>query len=183
MGGAAGVDTGGRYREDGGMNLEDVFPGDYLAFDLETTGFSPTKNDIIQIGIVEVVEGTAACEGESYLMNPSYPDFFRVPKEITELTGISSMDVSVKGMDPRTLIPMISDRLCHSPIVTHNGIAFDRRLFNEACGEYDAMRPWNGYWLDTAVIYKAMKLAMLPMLGVYDTMVEFAVEVRRPIRG
>ena len=165
------------------MNIEDIFPENYVVFDLETTGFSPTQNHIIQIGIVEVEERDASGGENSFLMNPNYPYSFRVPEQITELTGITSREVSEQGLDPAILIPTISDILCHTPNVTHNGIKFDRAFFNSACRQYDCMMPWNGYWLDTAVIYKATKLDAIPMMGIYETMVEFAKTISRPVRG
>ena len=165
------------------MDVDDLFRDSYIAFDLETTGFSPRQDDIIQVGIIDIIEGSESGDTTSYLVNPNFPDAFVVPRKITELTGITSLEVSTKGLDPKMVIPMVSERLQRSYIVTHNGIAFDKPFFENACRKYGALAPWKGYWLDTAVIYKANKLDMLPMLGVYSTLAEFSEEVKRPVKG
>ena len=44
----------------------------YIAIDLETTGFSPVENKIIEIGAVKVENGKALCTGA--------PVIFRSPE-------------------------------------------------------------------------------------------------------
>ncbi len=58
--------------------------GSYVVFDIETTGFSPEKNHIIEIGAVKVVEG-AITEKFSTFVNPDVP----IPFNIEQLTGIN----------------------------------------------------------------------------------------------
>lgn len=67
------------------VSLENV---ELVVFDLETTGFSPYNGDeIISFGAVSVM-GNRLLEEETYysLVNPKRP----IPKEITELTGITN---------------------------------------------------------------------------------------------
>ena len=59
------------------------FQADFVVFDLETTGFSPKKNKIIEIGAVKVQEGKIT-ERFSSFVNPQIP----IPFDIEELTGI-----------------------------------------------------------------------------------------------
>ena len=67
-----------------------VNPGDwtladtFVVFDLETTGFSPIKNNIIEIGAVKVVNGKIT-DRFSTFVNPKEPIPFRIEK----LTGIN----------------------------------------------------------------------------------------------
>ena len=61
------------------QNLDDT----YVVFDLETTGFSPDKNKIIEIGAVKVVHGEIT-ERFSTFVNPEVP----IPYRIEELTSI-----------------------------------------------------------------------------------------------
>jgi len=165
------------------MNTDDLFRDSYIAFDLETSGFSPKRDDILQVGIIDIIEGSESGEETSFIVNPNFPNAYEVPRKITELTGLTSLEVSTKGLDPKMVIPMVAERLHVAYNVTHNGIAFDKPFFEAACRKYGVLAPWKGYWLDTAVIYKASKTDKLPMLGVYSTLAEFAVEVRRPIKG
>lgn len=165
------------------MILDDVFTDDYIAFDLETSGLSKRLDDILQIGVVIVEDQTFIDEKYSILVNPNYPDNYRVPREITELTGITSRMINEQGTDPATTFPVISDLIRGGTIVTHNGIAFDKPFFEVACRRYSVMAPWNGRWQDTAVLYKSMKLNEMGLLTLYETFVDFAKAVTRPIKG
>ena len=63
------------------------FADTFVVFDLETTGFSPSKNQIIEIGAVKVVYGSIT-ERFSTFVNPKVP----IPFEIEQLTStISSL--------------------------------------------------------------------------------------------
>ena len=57
--------------------------GEFVVFDLETTGFSPVKDRIIEIGAVKVVGGKIK-ERFSAFVNPEIP----IPFQIEKLTGI-----------------------------------------------------------------------------------------------
>ena len=61
------------------QNLDDT----YVVFDLETTGFSPEKNKIIEIGAVKVEHGEIT-DRFSTFVNPEVP----IPYRIEELTSI-----------------------------------------------------------------------------------------------
>ena len=58
--------------------------GDYVVFDIETTGFSPVKNKIIEIGAVKVKNGVIT-DHFSHFVNPQEP----IPPNIESLTGIT----------------------------------------------------------------------------------------------
>ncbi len=62
-----------------GQSLDETF----VVFDLETTGFSPDKNKIIEIGAVKVVGGVIT-DRFSTFVNPEVP----IPFRIEELTSI-----------------------------------------------------------------------------------------------
>ena len=62
--------------------------GTYVVFDLETTGFSPVKDKIIEIGAVKVEDGKIT-DRFSTFVNPGIP----VPFEITRLTSITDQMV------------------------------------------------------------------------------------------
>nr|MCR5691785.1 PHP domain-containing protein [Eubacterium sp.] len=69
-----------------GQTLQDSF----VVFDLETTGFSPSRNKIIEFGAVKVVNGEIT-ERFSTFVDPQLP----IPPRITEVTTIT--DDMVKG--------------------------------------------------------------------------------------
>jgi DNA polymerase-3 subunit alpha (Gram-positive type) len=64
---------------DKGQTLNDSF----VVFDIETTGFGPVKDAIIEIGAVKVIDGKIT-EKYSTFVNPDRP----IPYEIEKLTGI-----------------------------------------------------------------------------------------------
>ncbi len=69
--------------------------GTYVVFDIETTGFSPSNNRIIEIGAVKVSEGQIV-ERFSEFINPREP----IPFEIEKLTGINDeMVMNVPGIE------------------------------------------------------------------------------------
>ncbi len=56
----------------------------FVVFDLETTGFSPTENAIIEIGAVKIEDGKITGRFSTFV-NPSVP----IPYRIEKLTGIN----------------------------------------------------------------------------------------------
>jgi ATP-dependent DNA helicase DinG len=63
-------------------------PRTYVALDLETTGLSPDRDAIIEVGMVKFRDGEPV-EEFSTLIDPGRP----IPYEIRQLTGISDADV------------------------------------------------------------------------------------------
>lgn len=62
-------------------------------FDVETTGLDPSTSEIIEIGIVVTdLEGNQACDLWGSLVSGR-----EVPKEVEDLTGISTRDLERKG--------------------------------------------------------------------------------------
>ncbi len=72
---------------------------DYVAFDLETTGMSAERNEIIEIGAVKV-EGGKVVDRFSSFVNPHQP----IPPEIVRLTGISD-DMVKDAADAAFVVP------------------------------------------------------------------------------
>ena len=94
------------------------FPGSYVVFDLETTGFDANTDEIIEFGACKVVNGRID-EIFSTFVKPTK----HIPSEITTLTGIT--DDMVK--DAPTINYILPDfyKFCYgSTMVAHN-IAFD----------------------------------------------------------
>lgn len=90
----------------------------YVSFDIETTGFSPITNEIIEIGAVLVSNGMIVDEFHT-LVQPTQP----VPFDITLITGITNEMLSDA--------PRLDDILCDFlafigdyPLVGHN-VGFD----------------------------------------------------------
>ena len=87
---------------------------DYVIFDLETTGFSPSQDQIIEIGAVKVSAGKIR-DHFSVFVNPGRP----IPLRITELTSID--DAMVAGADPiEKILPEFLDFCQGCALVAHN---------------------------------------------------------------
>ena len=69
----------------------------YVCFDLETTGLSPEKDEIIEIGAVRVEEGKVI-DRFSRFVKPDHP----ISSMVTSLTGISNEMVADAGPTDRT---------------------------------------------------------------------------------
>ncbi len=65
-----------------------IYPPDFVALDLETTGLDNKNDRITEIGAVRFIRGEAV-EEYATLVNPGYP----IPEFITRLTGISDETV------------------------------------------------------------------------------------------
>ncbi len=103
-----------------GQTLDDT----YVVFDIETTGFSPVTNRIIEIGAVKVENGQIT-DRFSTFVNPQVP----IPFEIEKLTGIN--DVMV--MDAQTIedvLPKFLDFVGDAILVAHNA-GFDVGFIRE----------------------------------------------------
>ncbi len=109
-----------------GQSLE----GTYVVFDLETTGFSPIKDKIIEIGAVKVENGVIR-DHYSTFVNPGVP----IPFQITQLTSIT--DQMVMGSpDIETVLPEFLKFVGDAVLVAHNA-SFDVGFIEQNCRYQD----------------------------------------------
>ncbi|NEG70631.1 3'-5' exonuclease [Bifidobacterium choloepi] len=100
-------------------------PHDYVALDIETTGFSPRTEAITEIGAVRIRDGKIVGTF-TQLVDPGKP----IPSRITHLTGIG--DAMVAGQPPIDIVmPTFIDWLASDIIVGHN-VRFDLSFLTEA---------------------------------------------------
>lgn len=90
------------------------FSADFVVFDIETTGFSPVNNRIIEIGAVRVSGGEIA-DRYSTFINPDVP----IPFEIEKLTGIHD-DMVMGAPMIETILPEFFDFCKDAVLVAHN---------------------------------------------------------------
>ena len=96
----------------------------YVVFDIETTGLSPTKDMITEIGAIKIENGIIIDE-YNQLINPERP----IPKKIVELTGIT--DDMVKDMPTiERVLPDFKTFIEDSVLVAHNA-SFDTGFLRE----------------------------------------------------
>ncbi|MBE7721536.1 MAG: PolC-type DNA polymerase III [Lacrimispora celerecrescens] len=94
------------------------FSDSYVVFDIETTGFSSSRNRIIEIGAVKVKNGVITDKFSTFV-NPDVP----IPFEIEQLTGINdNMVLPYPKIDE--ILPQFLDFCEDSVLVAHNA-SFD----------------------------------------------------------
>ena len=92
--------------------------GKYVVFDLETTGFSPEKDRIIEIGAVRLENGKETGRFSEFV-NPKIP----IPYRITQLTSITNDMVSHE--EPiETILPRFL-AFCEGCVLVGHNVAFD----------------------------------------------------------
>lgn len=87
---------------------------DFVVFDIETTGFSPVNNKIIEIGAVKIRQGEIT-DRFSVFVNPGVP----IPFEIEKLTSIN--DSMVMDAPPiEVILPQFLNFCQDAVLVAHN---------------------------------------------------------------
>ena len=102
------------------------FADTFVVFDLETTGFSPSKNQIIEIGAVKVVNGSIA-QRFSTFVNPKVP----IPFEIEQLTSIND-DMVLDAPVIDEILPKFMEFCQDAVMVAHNA-DFDMSFIKHNC--------------------------------------------------
>ena len=131
-----------------GQSLNDT----YVVFDLETTGFSPIKDKIIEIGAVKVENGVITDKFSTFV-NPKVP----IPFEITNLTGITD-DMVMEAPDIETILPQFLEFVGDAVLVAHNA-SFDVSFIEQNCRYQDITPDF------TSVDTVAMARILLPTLS------------------
>lgn len=87
---------------------------EYVVFDIETTGFSPSNNRIIEIGAVKLINGKVI-EKFSEFINPEVP----IPFEIEKLTGIRD-EMVLSAQKIEEVLPRFLEFSKNAVMVAHN---------------------------------------------------------------
>lgn len=88
--------------------------GEYVIFDIETTGLSNVSDEITEIGAIKI-KNNIVIDKFSALVNPQKP----IPPKITELTGIDDEMVRDKPTIDKVL-PDFFEFIGDAPLVAHN---------------------------------------------------------------
>lgn len=98
----------------------------YVVFDLETTGFSPLNNKIIEIGAVKVTGGKIT-ERFSSFVNPEVP----IPFKIEELTHIRD-DMVLDAPKIEEILPEFM-AFCEGAVMVAHNADFDMSFISKNC--------------------------------------------------
>ena len=131
-----------------GQSLNDT----YVVFDLETTGLSPEKNRIIEIGAVKVENG-AITQRFSTFVNPDVP----IPYEIEKLTGIND-NMVLPAPFIETALPEFL-KFCGDAVLVGHNASFDVSFIAHNCARQNI--PFSPTVVDTV----ALAQMLLPSLS------------------
>ncbi len=113
---------------------------DFVVFDIETTGFSPVNNRIIEIGAVKISGGTIVDRYSSFV-NPQVPIPFRIQK-LTDINDTMVVDAPVI----EDVLPEFLDFCKNAVLVAHNA-NFDMSFIIENAGRQGIKREFT--YVDT----------------------------------
>jgi DNA polymerase III subunit epsilon len=110
----------------GTVNLAPL-PPRFVVLDLETTGLDPARDEIIEIGAIRVNRDSDHHQTFRALVKPTR----RIPRKITEMTGISQELVDKEGEPLEETIKEFSAFIEDLPLVTFNA-EFDMAFLRSA---------------------------------------------------
>lgn len=133
-----------------------LYPKNYCVYDFETNGLDTSSCNVIEIGAKRVYGDRS--EIRSWLVIPGKP----LPKEITDITGITDGMLADKGVLPVQAFQEFSEFADGLPLVGHNIVRFDNLILGRIirdCPDWfcksmcPALR-----CVDTAAFFKATEM-------------------------
>ena len=121
--------------------------GSYVVFDIETTGFFPIKNRIIEIGAVKVSNGEITDRFSSFV-NPQVP----IPFEIEKLTSINDEMVMDAPVIEKVLPEFLS--FCEGTVLVAHNASFDISFIRENAQRQQL--PFDFTYVDTVGIARVL---------------------------
>lgn len=130
------------------------YPNTYIIFDIETTGFSGTRDKCTEIAAIKVIDGKQVAHFNA-LLNWN----IEIPKFITELTTIDKLLLDKEGIDPQKAFNAFLEFIGDEIIIGHNILKFDLPFLN---GNFINQRlsELEKKCLDTAALYKMKRLGI-----------------------
>ena len=122
--------------------------GEFIAFDLETTGLSPKEERITEIGAVRVREGKILDSFDTFV-NPEMP----IPPKVTELTGITDQMVADAPGEEEAL-GMFQEFCGEDPVLVAHNAGFDMSFLKAAGARWDQNFDWA--YIDTVPMCRAL---------------------------
>ncbi len=120
----------------------------FVVLDLETTGLSPDRDRITEVGAVRARAGEVLAELRTFV-HPGVP----IPPAVTAITGITDADVA-HAPDVTVVLPTVIDFLGDAVFVAHNA-RFDLG-FLRAAAQRLGLPPLRPRVIDTAVLARRL---------------------------
>lgn len=124
-----------------------IYPSNYVIVDIETSGLSPEKNEIIEIGAVKVINNEIVDTFNMFVKS-----VIPISSVIEKLTGISNQLLEIEGQEPSHVLLQFNTFIENYPLIAHNS-SFDKGFIDQAL-IMNSMDPINNVWIDTLAIAK-----------------------------
>lgn len=125
------------------------FVDTFVVIDIETTGFSSTVNEIIEIAALKVVKENVEAEFHSLIKIEG-----QVPQNITNLTGITNEMLALNGRDIESVLREVDEFIGNNVILGHN-VHFDINFLYDYYERYLGKSLSNDF-VDTLRLAKAL---------------------------
>jgi DNA polymerase III epsilon subunit family exonuclease len=108
-----------------------ILPREFIVLDLETTGLNPELHEIIEFGAIRANRDSDTHSCFQSFVKPKK----KIPRRITELTGITQASVDAEGRALEEVFPEFLAFIGDLPLVTFNA-AFDMRFLQKAASQH-----------------------------------------------
>jgi DNA polymerase-3 subunit epsilon len=109
-----------------------MLPKQFVVLDIETTGLDSSLDEIIEIGAIKVNSDSNEHPTFQTLVKPTR----KIPREITQLTGITNAMVEKEGADIKTEIAQLIDFIGDLDLVAYNA-PFDMGFLRNAAYKHN----------------------------------------------
>ena len=114
-------------------------PTHLIVLDLETTGLDPFRDQIVELGALEVKDGQILRSLQALIAIKG-----SLPPAIARLTGITDQEIQAQGQPLAEVLEAFLHFAGELPILSHNA-SFDRSFLHAACRRLGRPLPDNAY--------------------------------------